>query len=226
LDNLSNQEASLVESTSIIKSNPKGQKSMIMLPDGSRIWLNAESTIKYEENFSDSLRVVQLTGEAFFDVVKDPLRPFIVEANDLKTTVIGTSFNVYSYPESQGATVSLLSGKLKLTSTKENTFLEPGEQANHNQENGTLTKQKIDIETIALWKDNILVFEKEEFETVIHRLERWYGVDIVIQGQPAKQWKFTGYFENENLKNVLEVLSFGKNINFKIEGKHVRLMMN
>ena len=215
----------LAENTKVIKSNPKGQKSKIMLPDGSVVWLNSDSNMEYYENFSDSLRVVQLMGEAYFEVVRDSLRPFIVKAGGLQARVLGTAFNISAFKNDLQTSVSLLEGKLLVSNNKNEEFLFPGNQIKYHREDNQLLKSTIEIENIALWKDGILTFNRENFKKVIHELERWYGVTINIEGTPSVNWKFTGYFDNENLKNVLEVLSFGKNLNYELEGKNVTLIV-
>lgn len=207
----------------VIKSNPQGQKSKIMLPDGSSVWLNSESKIEYFEDFSDSMRLVSLNGEAYFDIVKDSLRPFVVETHGLKARVLGTTFNISAYEDDPNAVVSLIEGKLLVSNNTSQEVMLPGYQVAHHRAKNDLVSQKVDIEEIALWKDGILVFEQSQFEDIIHQLERWYGVKFETLGQPYSNWRFTGYFDNENLKNVLEVLSFGKNIEYEITGKNVKL---
>jgi transmembrane sensor len=218
-------EPKIVENTSVFKSNPKGQKSRILLPDGSTVWLNSSSNLEYYENFTDTLRKVRLTGEAYFEVVKDSSRLFVVEAGDLQVNVLGTTFNINNFTENEMATVSLVSGKIMIAHEHKQEVLLPGNQVKLNKLNHQFIKSSIDIEKIAAWKSGILIFEREDFYAVIAQLERWYDVKITLSGKPSSEWKFTGHFDNEYLKNVLEVLCYGKSINYKLEGKNVELIM-
>jgi ferric-dicitrate binding protein FerR (iron transport regulator) len=214
----------LTESRPIIRSNGKGQTSKISLPDGSTVWLNAGSSIEYPENFSDTLRKIKLIGEAYFDVHKDSLRPFIVEAGHLKTTVLGTSFNISNYAEDEVAEVSLVTGKLNVVQENNSEILLPGNEVLFNKSNSHFMKHSVDINKMARWKEGILVFDHEALHSVVAQLERWYDIRINFSGEPLPDWKFTGTFDNESLRNVLEVLCFGKNLNYKIKNKEVTLI--
>ncbi|MFW5700824.1 MAG: FecR family protein [Cyclobacteriaceae bacterium] len=214
-----------IENLLVTKANPKGQKSKIMLPDGSLVWLNSNSQIRYLDNFTDTLRMVSLNGEAYFEVVKDSDRPFIVNAGGIEAKVLGTRFNVKAFENDDQTIVSLLSGKLMVSNATSHELLSPGERIRTTTDSDQWEKTSENIEAMALWKDGILTFEKESFFEVIHQLERWYGVSIILQGQPSSKWQFTGFFENETLKNVLEVLSYGKNIDYELNGKNVKLIM-
>ena len=219
------QNSDFIASKLTRKSNPIGQKSKIMLPDGSSVWLNSDSELIYQDDFSDSIRLVKLSGEAFFEVVKDTLKPFVVETQAMKATVLGTSFNVNAFSELEEVTVALATGKLSVTSnTNESEVLTPGIAANLNKKTLQITTREIDVDQIASWKNGVLVFESEDFQSVIKKLERWYGVNVTIQGEVSSEWKFTGYFDNEYLKNILEVIIHGKNLKYKLEGKNVTLI--
>lgn len=217
-------EGQVAENEIILKSNPNGQKSRILLPDGSTVWLNSNSKIEYAEKFSDSLREVRLVGEAYFEVTKDTQRPFVVETGDIKTTVLGTSFNISNYEEDDISLVTLLTGKIKVELDEQSAILQPGLQIEVSKQDNAFIQKNIDINKVAAWKDGILIFDQEDFHAVVKRLERWYGIEIVMKGNPSSDWKFTGYFDNEHLKNVLEALSFGKTLTYSIEGKKVELM--
>ena len=217
-------ESRQAQNNIVLKSNPKGQKSKILLPDGSVVWLNSSSSIEYAESFSDTLRGVNLTGEAYFEVAEDSLKPFVVTTGALQATVLGTTFNIDNYSENELATVSLASGKLMITQQNNKEILLPGNQVKLKKSNNRLIKENIDIKKIAVWKDGILIFDQENIQYVVARLERWYDVKISISGDVSPDWKFTGYFDNEYLENVLEVLCYGKNLDYKIDGKKVKLI--
>ncbi len=213
------------ENLLVTKANPKGQKSKIMLPDGSLVWLNSNSQLRYLDNFTDTLRMVSLNGEAYFEVVKDAARPFIVNVGGIEAKVLGTRFNVKAFENDDQTIVSLLSGKLLVSNATSHELLSPGERIRKTTNNDQWERTSVNIESMALWKDGILTFDKESFSEVINQLERWYGVSILLQGQPSSKWHFTGYFNNETLKNVLEVLSYGKNIDYELNGKNVKLIL-
>jgi transmembrane sensor len=219
-------ELQLAETNMVIKTNPRGQKSRIILPDGSNVWLNSESRLEFEENFTDSFRKVILEGEAYFEVARDSSRPFVVESGDLTVNVLGTAFNINNFDENKLATVSLISGKLMIAFEDQQEVLLPGNHLQYFKDNHELIiRSNSDVEKITAWKNGILIFEREDFQSVIYRLEKWYDVNITINGNPPTEWRFTGYFENEYLRNVLEVLCYGKSLNYKIERKNVTLSM-
>ncbi|MGK7395288.1 MAG: FecR family protein [Candidatus Cyclobacteriaceae bacterium M3_2C_046] len=216
------QPADMVE-----KTNVPGIKSKIFLPDGSSVNLNSESTIIYPEQFSDSVRMVEVHGEAFFDVKKEADRPFIVKSGDVSTQVLGTKFNVRAYPEEEDIQVSLLSGKVKVAKRSslmtEEYMLLPGQFVNFESEQ--IITGNFDEEKVFGWKEGIIIFEKAGFNTIIKRLSRWYGVNFSYQGA-VPDWSFNGKFVNENLENIMEILSHSEKFHYVIEGKTIKLKLN
>ncbi|GAB3004427.1 FecR family protein [Cyclobacterium sediminis] len=210
----------------LIKSNPRGIKSKILLPDSSWVYLNAGSEIKYPENFVVNRQVI-LTGEAFFEVFRDKDHPFTVEASHIKTQVLGTSFNVNSvFPES--VEIGLATGSLKILnpSTGEELILSPGEASNISSDKGEMKKYSVDPKKIAPWKEGILQFNHEDFERVVKKLENWYGVEITIKGETPKE-KCNGDFpKNTYLTNVLNVLGHALNFSFDINKNQVTINTN
>ncbi|MEQ8882869.1 MAG: FecR domain-containing protein [Cyclobacteriaceae bacterium] len=209
-------------SQEVTKQNPPGQKSTIMLPDGTKVILNSESSITYLSNFTGNVRLVELTGEAFFDVVRDPTKPFVVKTRSLKTTALGTSFNVDAYPDAKEE-ITLITGKVKVDShvdAEQSTLLDPGEIAA--LEFGKLSKKQGASLNHIKWKDGFIVFQKTLFKEGIMELERWYGVAIEVRNLPSgEEPTFTAYIENDNLANVLETLGYAMRFDFSIEGKKV-----
>jgi len=203
----------------VIKENPNGQKSTFQLPDGSIVKLNAGSKLKYPESFSKNKRLVSLQGEAFFEVVEDKNKPFVVLSKGVRTTVLGTSFNV---KQGSDVVVSLLEGKVEVTDSLGGLVtLSPGEEAQF--KNGFLTKTQANLDRQLAWKDNVLVFEKDDLKSVKDRLEVWYGVEVDIDSAVAGDCLFTGRFKNENLINVLEAIKFSTDLNFNKEGKIIKV---
>lgn len=221
-------ENQIVDTTpkEIIKSVPKGQKSKISLPDGSIVFLNSESSIKFMDNFEVN-RTIHLYGEAFFEVAKDENHPFEVITDNLVTTALGTSFNIKAYENSSKIEVSLATGKVIIAESISNSQIEikPGEGISYLPTKGELELQTVDIKSVLNWKDGILQFEKLPLPEVIEILERWYGVEIEIIGSnPSKTVKCTGTFKpNEYLSNVLDALGHSIEFNYKINQKKVTL---
>ena len=213
------QEPEMV--TSILKSNPRGQKSTIMLPDGTTVILNSESSLSYTSEFLDQERKVTLQGEAFFEVTENPEIPFIVETRNLTTTALGTSFNVDAYPNGVEE-VTLVTGSVKVETHEamhNTTILYPGEMLSANG-SGIIQKMKKTSFDHLGWKDGVIVFQDTPLKEAITELEKWYGVDIILRNYPeGNDMNFTGSFRNDNLSNVLKSLSYTMPFDFKITGK-------
>lgn len=202
----------------LVKAVPPGQKVKMYLPDGSVVILNSSSTLQYPKHFDEKARKVKLTGEAHFEIAKDSLAPFIVEAGNLSTEVLGTSFNVRAYPHDTNATVSLLEGSVRVTDdqvTKE-VILAPGEEFQISRTTGKIYKGRI-RDTLSLdWTQGVLSFKDVSLRDAFVYLERWYGVEFRITGNPGNK-RVTGVFEDEYLSNVLESIQYTGHFDFKIE---------
>lgn len=214
-----------VLSIMVSKSNPRGQKSIITLPDGSKVTLNAESYLEYPQDFKQS-RLVKLVGEAFFDVVRDTLKPFIVTAGDIQVRVLGTSFNVQAFPFEEDMSVAVASGTVMIEKRKNGNAIQtsqllPQEMVSINHQNGTFEKSNFDPNELLAWKEGILVFHKASFEEIIQTLERWYGVDFIIQRTQPVTDGFTGRYQNPSLKVILEGMSYSSNFTYHIKGDTV-----
>lgn len=209
----------------ITKSSPAGVKFMIMLPDSTEVWLNSETAISFPSQFAPDKREVTLSGEAFFEVTEDAEKPFIVKTGNLFTTVLGTSFNISTFRGDSHIQVSLVSGKVKISrdSSEDELYLDPGYQALYNKESGNLRNRRFNIERVLSWKDGVLYFNKENINKVVAKLERWYGVDIQISGNPPADFIVSGEFHNESLDNVLETMRYGRYFNYSIQNKNVTL---
>ncbi|UZR95285.1 FecR family protein [Chondrinema litorale] len=202
-----------------------GQKISLKLTDGTYIKLNSGSKLIYPSQFSDTARIVKLIGEAYFEVAKDAKRPFLVEAGNITTKVLGTRFNVNGY--SENVSVSLIEGSVEVSNETDGKttrqLIVPGEKARWTNNEFTIEKlNKLEIG----WKDNILYFQKSSISEIKNVLEKWYGVTIHID-QPEKIMKsFNGEFQDESLDNVLESMGFAMKFNYRIEDKHVYINPN
>jgi transmembrane sensor len=215
---------STIEIIEVEKSTTSGQKSTIFLEDGSRVVLNSGSKITFPEKFTDQVRLVELEGEAFFQVKSDSLKPFMVRTGEVTTIAVGTSFNIDAYEENTHV-ISLISGKVMVQENSgEQVYLNPGEQVAYRQQR--FMKTTFELDEVAAWKDGILYFNNSSFPEIIHRLERWYGVEIITSNQPIRSKHYTGKFNNESLENVLKGIGFINDFNFEISGKQVKIIFN
>jgi len=212
----------------IVKTNPIGQKLKIFLPDGSIAWLNSSSELRYQKEFNDSLRNIYLSGEAYFEVIKDKSRPFVVHTGLLATTATGTSFNIDAFDQNK-IIVSLTSGSVDVEVNMPNrkpilVQLKSGEGAVYDPSaDGEIQKIPVDITSVKAWKDGILRFSNASLEETVLTLERWYGVEITILNSGSRQWKVNGVFDNEYLENVLNSLAFSQVFEYSIHGKNVNI---
>ncbi|MFY0650598.1 MAG: FecR domain-containing protein [Cyclobacteriaceae bacterium] len=208
--------------SSIIKKTNRGENLTARLPDGTKVRLNSSSSIEYVDNFLVSeRREVILTGEAFFDVKKDEYRPFVIKTGKVSTTVLGTSFNVDSRDNDE-IKVAVLSGKVEVKNRNERVVITPGEMA---VANGQIWKTNYTYDETIGWKDGLLVLRANKFEDVVDDLERWYGVDIEIEGVIKEKGIDLSYL-NESLEEVLEGLSFAAHFDYAINGKKVKIKVN
>lgn len=218
-----NQEVTSLDATQKIikKEAEKGHKLTITFRDGTRVKLNSESYITYPEDFSDNAREVTLSGEAYFEVAHHDNWPFIVKTDDVQTKVLGTSFNISSYPEDCCVKVALVEGKVEVKVRE----LEPIKLIPHKMAKISHGTEKIevidfDLNKITAWKNNKIVFEQASFDEVQSTLERWYNVKFIYDQQPVFEGGYTGEFKNYSLELVLNGMSENK-FGFKILGNKV-----
>lgn len=225
LSNLSSKKTVQPEPLAYIEHRlPPGMKSTFALPDGSKVVLNAGSTLRYIKDFEVDRRALFLEGEAYFEVQKDSLRPFVVYAGNLSTTAIGTSFAISAYvPDS--VQVYLLTGKAVVADSlgyEGQVFLEKGETASMGS-SGTVFKSTFDEEEVMAWTKGIIIFDKTPISVAIKTLENWYGVTFELQNHAPEGLTVSGKFDSEQLKNILEGLSYSARFAFEIEGKKVKI---
>lgn len=216
-------EPAVALSKTITKETLKGQKLRFQLPDGTRIALNSDSEFSYQEPFRNN-RHVSLKGEAFFDVAKDSAHPFTVEAGDIRTKVVGTSFNVRSYGSEKEKAVSVVTGKVEVSDTSGNhCSLRPNLQGVFNSTSNQLLIQPFSPSKIIHWKDGVLFFEKTPMQDVFIELERWYGVEFTLDSKKILQGSYTGTYKDASLEKVMDGVSYTSGLKFKIEGKIVKV---
>lgn len=206
----------------LTKSTAKGQMATIKLSDGSTVRLNTSSSVSYPEYFSQDLREVKLQGEAFFEVTEDSERPFTVTANDIQTTVLGTSFNIQAYSKSL-VSVALVSGKVMVESTSEEfesskseVYLSPGEMMSYNGNNGIMNIASFDTKKLVSWKDGVIYLSDASYAQVFDRLTQWYGIEFRLQNRPSIKWKYSGEFKDMSLELVLSTIGYSGGFEYQI----------
>jgi transmembrane sensor len=207
-------------------TNPPGTRSHLILPDGSHVWLNAESTLRYQRPFLRNTRKIFLTGQAFFHVQKNPDIPFIVRAGNVEINVLGTEFDVNAFPENNDISVVLTRGEISLTARKKNqtdlktAVLQPGDRAVVGRQSAEIQLLKGVMDKYIAWHKGRLVFDETPMEEVARQLERWYGVRVVIRDADILNYHFSTTFENESLYQVLDLLKLASPIETTYQSAH------
>ena len=204
----------------VVKSTVKGQKLVFYLPDGSRVKINANTQLRFDSYFKNTSRTVYLDGEAFFEVEKDPTRPFKVVTGDITTTALGTSFNVNASLDNE-VNVTLATGKVVVTRTlnknEEQHYLNPGQQLVMKPRQAAVLAEVVLKDALA-WKDGRIIFHEASRPEVFTKLETWYGVSFRFQeAMTETNWNYNAEFDNESLFNVLTSIGQVKNFDFQIE---------
>ena len=204
-------------------STRSGEHKLVTLTDGSRIILNNKSTIHFISTFSKNRREVYLNGEAFFDVIHDDSRPFIVHTGKVNVHVLGTSFDVKSYKTDRHVTVGVVTGKVGVTKHGKSGayMLLPGDVLSSDAD--TFRKSKIDAAEITGWQNGTLVFHQEGFVEIVAELQRWYNISIIVHKNALLKKRITASFSRKSLPEVMEVLSNTAGFNYKIIKNEVHI---
>lgn len=203
-------------------STPRGGAYEVILPDGTKAWLNAATTLSFPENFKgESLRRVELIGEAYFEVSKDAKRPFVVVSNKQEVMVLGTHFNINSYPSESKIKTTLLEGSVKVIHESKDYFLKPGMQAQVSSKVEVVTA---DVEQTMAWMKGDFNFKEEDIKSIMRKLERWYDIDVDYDGEIVSMNFGAEISRKKTLKQVLKVLEETGGVRFKIEGRRVTVM--
>ncbi|MGM5470026.1 FecR family protein [Flavobacteriaceae bacterium LMO-SS05] len=202
----------------------KGVKSEVVLPDGSIVILNVDSKLTYPKTFNDDIRKVTLHGEAFFDVQHDAKRPFVVDVQEIRIKVLGTTFNVRSYSKDKKIETTLVSGKVELL--KDNgtpVILAPSQKAVFYKLEHTLQIEEVNSSNIVAWKEGKLIFKNTSMSDVAIELERKYNKKIIINSNKLLNYEYTGTFDNLNINEVLELLAISSPIKYVIKDEKIIL---
>lgn len=178
-------------------NSPRGQITCLTLFDGSTVWLNSETTIKYSTDFNKKRREVHIEGEAYFEVAHDKKRPFIVNVGNSQIKVHGTSFNVKAYSGSDKVEAALVEGKIEFITNEKSTILKPSERVILTQSKGQIVKDVIDVEKTTAWKKGKYYYNNEKLSAIVEQLQRWYEIDFVFNEDELANYFFTGVINRE-----------------------------
>lgn len=201
-------------------STPAGGQYQLTLPDGSKVWLNASSSIHYPTAFLEKERRVTITGEAYFEIAKNANQPFIVKVyNGAEVKVLGTHFNVKSYADEDEIQTTLLEGSINIYSGLKNNILVPGNQAKIDKSGSIKVQVDADLEEAMAWKNGNFQFNSADVKTVLRQAARWYNIEVVYLGNPSTENRFTGKIPmSVNLSRLLKWLEYS-DVHFKLNGK-------
>ncbi|RFZ85283.1 FecR family protein [Mucilaginibacter terrenus] len=198
-------------------ATPRGGQYQIILPDGSKVWLNAASSISFPAHFTGSSREVTITGEAYFEVTKNKAMPFRVKTNEAKIEVLGTHFNVMAYDDENVMKTTLLEGAVNISSGNFSAALKPGQQAQIHRSGQNRVVDDVDVDDETAWKNGIFQFRDAGIDVILRQASRWYDVDVTYKGK-VPQREFTGHLSrNVRASELLKMLKY-TGVNVEIEG--------
>ncbi|WP_285011130.1 FecR family protein [Pedobacter faecalis] len=200
---------------------PKGGQYRVQLPDGTEVWLNAQSSLRYPASFEAlNERRVELSGEGYFEVAKDRAHPFIVKSGDQEVKVLGTHFNISNYADEPAVKTTLLEGSVQLNGK---TVLKPGQQASI-PASGEISISRVDMEEAIAWKNGKFIFADENIQSIMRKLSRWYNVEVHYEGAPPTETFTASIGRFDRISKILDKLSYTNNVHFKLEGRRVTVM--
>jgi transmembrane sensor len=200
-------------------STTRGEQTRVRLPDGTLVFLNSASSLKYPTSFGNE-RKVELTGEAYFQVAHNKAKPFSVMSNGQEVEVLGTHFNINSYADEKDTRTTLLEGSVRLNGK---TILKPGEQAAVSK-SGAISVEQANVDDVIAWTDGKFIFDSETIESIMRKLSRWYDVEVVYEGN-VKDKQFAGTISRkDNISKILDKITFTQAAHFKIEGRRITVM--
>ena len=208
---------------------PRGGQYQVDLPDGTKVWLNAASSLRYPTRFAGNERKVELHGEGYFEVVKNNKMPFRVETLGQVVEDLGTHFNVEDYADDPASKTTLLEGKVKISkaangkilATDTYKILNPGEQA---IVNGNIKIKNVDVDEVVAWKEGVFEFDNEDIGSIMRKVSRWYNVDVEYKGTPTNDGFGGEVSRSKNISAVLHILETTGAVHFKIEGRRIMVL--
>ncbi|WP_406823817.1 FecR family protein [Pedobacter sp. KACC 23697] len=203
-------------------ATPLGGKYSVVLPDGTKAWLNAKSSLRFPTAFTGAERVVQMTGEVYFEVAKNPDQPFKVQSGGTEIKVLGTHFNVMAYGDEAGQKTTLIEGSIHLSSGKFSQLLKPGQQALVDP-SGIKVNNNCDLEAVMAWRNDLFIFKDMEVKEIARQLVRWYDIQVVFRGTPSKI-SYTGTISKDvELSELLSMLQF-TGLKYELNGHQLTII--
>ena len=207
-------------------STPKGGQYQLILPDGTKVYLNAASTLSYPTAFQDKERLVELNGEAYFEVAKNKLLPFRVKSGQQTVEVLGTHFNVNAYADEGAIRTTLLEGAVKISAGMITQVIKPGQQAILNRNTADkIVITEVNTDKVIAWKNGVFSFENEDLKSVMRQISRWYNVEVIYTGVSSDEKYYGEISKNSKLGEVFEILELN-NVHFDVEGKTIKVSPN
>lgn len=201
-------------------TTPRGGQYEVVLPDGTHVWLNAQTSLKFPTVFTGETREVELSGEAYFEVTKDKDVPFVVRVKQNKITVLGTHFNINGYSDEKHTLTTLLEGSVKFSNGTVDQLLHPGQQAVADAGINSLVVRQVDVSQVIGWKNGVFEFDNMDLSAVLRQISRWYDVDIRYEPR-GEEIKFGGGISRKlDLADILRLLETNE-LHFKIEGRNI-----
>jgi transmembrane sensor len=206
-------------------TTPRGGQYQVVLEDGTRVWLNAASSIRFPQAFTGLTREVELSGEAYFEVAKNKAKPFIVQANGTKVQVFGTHFNINAYTDNDDVTTTLLEGSVRMSSGSSAVMLAPGQQGDAAKNGAAIKVGRADIQQAMAWKNGLFIFHDLNITEVMKQVGRWYDVDVEYRDNEVKNNEFGGTISKyKSINELLDVMVLTRSIHYKLEGRRVIIM--
>lgn len=213
-------EKPMVELAYNTLTTPAAGQFEVLLPDGSKVWLNNASSLRYPVAFTGKDREVELKGEAYFEVAHNSRQPFRVRVDGMLVDVLGTSFNISAYTDESTIKTTLVTGAVRVSKGDAGTLLKPNEQVQLNEAGKLSVLRDVDVDAEVAWKSGLFHFERADIKTVMRTLARWYDLDVRYEG-PVTNHEFGGYIERGlNLSQVLEILQKNQ-VHFDLEGRRI-----
>jgi len=206
---------------------PRGGEYFLVLADGTKVWLNSETTLRFPVQFENDVRRVELTGEAYFEVSRNENVPFIVSSGNQQVKVLGTQFNISSYPDNQSILTTLVEGSVEVSlegNPAEKTMLKPSEQSYLSRNESQILKRNVDVSQYIAWKDGRFVFQDQMLEDIMKTLSKWYDVQVVFANEDDKKLRFTGNLERyTDFNNILGKIERTNEVEFEITDKLITI---
>lgn len=205
-------------------ATPRGGQYQVTLADGTQVWLNAASSLRFPTAFTGSKREVELEGEAYFEVAKNAAMPFHVKVNKMDVQVLGTHFNIMAYGNEQSVKTTLLEGRVKVSNNSIIKNIEPGQQAELNRNQNTILVKEVNTDQAVAWKNGLFHFKQTNIRELMRQVERWYDVDVEYE-TPGNYQDYTGIVQrSQNVSALLQMLELTGTVHFKVEGHKITVL--